>query len=219
MEWPHSEPDVNEAVWKASERFSEIGAKVQEVSLPIFLDAPAIWLAIVFTSILGMVESGGDGYWHRGYYDTYAVETFSRFAQTSMAEISPFFKMELIAGNYLRKEYHNRYYCKAQNLRRLLTEKIDELLSRVDVIATPTTPTKPPKLGQSKTLKEQAESGVGLTQNTCPLNLSGHPALSVPCGVRATLPIGLQLIGRFWHEAELLRVAYNFEQTFDWRKS
>jgi amidase len=209
---------VSDAFWKAADRLSEVGVEVQEESLPIFKDAPSIWTGVIGPSTLATMESQGEGYWHMGYYDTFQAETFGRFRKTRANELPPMLKVVLIAAAYLRDEYQNRHYCKAQNLRRLFTEKVDDLLKKVDAIATPTTAIKPLKLSSKMAIKELAKRGLGLVHNTCPFNISGHPAISFPCGVRSNLPIGFQLVGRYWEEGTLLRAAYNFEQKFDWKK-
>lgn len=219
MEWAHGEPDVNDAVCNAARRLEELGAHVEEISMPIFKDALTIWTSIIITSTLGMIESEGEGYWHRGYYNTHWAETFGRFRRTRANELPPMLKIALIVGTYLRSEYQNRYYCKAQNLRRLLTEQVDARLKKVDVIATPTTAIKPVKLKAEMDLRELVGRGLGLVHNACPFNITGHPAISIPCGMRAGLPIGLQLVGRYWEESLLFRIGYTFEQNVDWRKN
>jgi amidase len=119
---------------------------------------------------------------------------------------------------YLREKYHQRYYCKAQNLRRLLAENVDERLGEVDLIATPTTAMKPYKLKEEMNFQELAERGTAIVDNTCPFNITGHPAISIPCGMRLGLPVGLQLVGRYWEESVLFRAGYAFEQSVNWKE-
>jgi amidase len=218
-EWDHSEPDLNDAARKAADRFRELGATVEEISIPLFKEAFLIWSSIIITSTLAMVESEGEGYWHWGYYNTHWAETYGRYRRIRGNELPPMLKMALIVGAYLRDEYHNRYHCKAQNLRRLFAEQVNEQLKKYDAIATPTTAIKPVKLKAHMDLKELAQKGFGLVHNACPFNITGHPAISVPCAMRAGLPIGLQLVGRYWEESLLFRMANEFEQNVDWRKS
>ncbi len=103
------------------------------------------------------------------------------------------------------------YYSKAQNLRLALIRNMDEALREVDVLATPTTPMKAIELtgAATKDGSWRGRGAIDMSRNTCPSNLTGHPALSVPCGFgRNGLPIGLQLMGRRWDESTLFRTAY-----------
>jgi aspartyl-tRNA(Asn)/glutamyl-tRNA(Gln) amidotransferase subunit A len=105
-------------------------------------------------------------------------------------------------------------YLKAQRARQVIRAEVDAVLTRVDALLTPTTPVPAPGL------EEREVTVDGLTEDarwwlircTRPINVTGHPALSVPCGVTAAgLPIGLQLVGRFFDEATLLRIGHAFE--------
>jgi aspartyl-tRNA(Asn)/glutamyl-tRNA(Gln) amidotransferase subunit A len=106
-------------------------------------------------------------------------------------------------------------YVQAMRLRGLLVEEMSAALSEVDVLAMPTEPIPAPELFQREV---QLEDGAGdaislLIRNTGPINYTGFPAITVPCGeTPAGLPVGLQLVALPWHEAHLLRVAYAFEQ-------
>ena len=82
----------------------------------------------------------------------------------------------------------------------------------------PTTPMRAPRLEAGLGLKDLVRRSAAAGQNTSPFNLSGHPALNLPCGLRDGLPIGLQLVGRRWKESTLFQVAYAFEQSVDWER-
>lgn len=119
---------------------------------------------------------------------------------------------------------------KSINLSRMLRAAYDEALEKYDVLITPTLPylaTSHPKSGG--TPLEQIGSQVGLTSNTCQFNQTGHPAITVPCGLLeiekgalagsgTKLPVGLQIVGRWWDEDMVLRVAHAFETTNEWEK-
>jgi aspartyl-tRNA(Asn)/glutamyl-tRNA(Gln) amidotransferase subunit A len=112
-------------------------------------------------------------------------------------------------------------YLKAQEERRTIRRVFDEVLKRVDVVAIPTLPIVAPGL-------EEKEIKIGsrlemvrtvLLRFTPPANLTGLPAISLPCGFsRENMPIGLQLLGRGFEEATLLRVAYAYEQATPWHE-
>lgn len=218
MEWPGSEPDVNDAIKKAVSKFSELGASVEEVSFPILRDAPTIWTGILVPAFAATAESDGEGYGHEGYYNTHWNEFFGRSRRTKSEEFPPLVKLSLIIARYLREDYFSVHYSKAQNLRRLMRDRINALLQTYDVLALPTTPMKPTKLRDTISYIEMAKTGTFLINNTCAFNVSGHPAITIPCGIRDGLPIGLQLVSKHWAEGILLRAAYTFEQSFDWKK-
>jgi amidase len=106
------------------------------------------------------------------------------------------------------------YFAKATNLRFEACRQMERVLAEVDLLITATTPMKAfPLLAEPPGLKDMALRSAAMCQNTYPLNVTGHPALSLPVGTgEHRLPIGLQLIGRPFEEAQLLRVAHALEQ-------
>ncbi len=110
-------------------------------------------------------------------------------------------------------------YLNGQRARALLTQQARDLLTQVDVLLTPTEPVGAPRIGDDVVNIDGRAEGVvnALTRLTRPFNLTGLPAISVPCGFTSEgLPIGLQLAGRPWDEATVLRAARAFEQATDW---
>jgi aspartyl-tRNA(Asn)/glutamyl-tRNA(Gln) amidotransferase subunit A len=104
-------------------------------------------------------------------------------------------------------------YLQAQRARRLLSDDFRRALEEVDVLLAPTTPIPAPRLDEA----EAPEVRSTLLRLTSPANLAGLPALSVPCGFTgAGLPVGLQIIGRAFHEATVLRVGHAYETTAGW---
>jgi aspartyl-tRNA(Asn)/glutamyl-tRNA(Gln) amidotransferase subunit A len=112
-------------------------------------------------------------------------------------------------------------YLQAQEKRRTYTEALVKVFESVDVLAAPTLPILPPLIGQKEISLGRTREDVraALLRMTRPGNLTGLPAVSLPCGYTAdSLPVGLQLIGRHYDEATLLRVAYAYEQATPWHK-
>jgi Asp-tRNA(Asn)/Glu-tRNA(Gln) amidotransferase A subunit family amidase len=109
------------------------------------------------------------------------------------------------------------YFGKATNLRWQMRREFDALFDGVDVILTPTMPRKAFRLLQhSPRPEELAERAAGMCQNTYPTNVTGNPSLTVPCGRGENdLPIGLQIIGRNFADATVLRVGHAFETNTD----
>lgn len=110
------------------------------------------------------------------------------------------------------------HYLKAQRVRGVLREELLEVLRRVDVIVTPTVPATAPKIGERVLEIGNRKVGVdALGSLTSLFNLAGLPAISLPCGFTAAgLPVGLQIAGRLFEEATVLRVAAAYEASTDW---
>lgn len=211
------EPEVLDAFQQSIERLGKLGATSAEISIPMLDDSWAIWNGIATHSLSALLESDGEGYWRGGMCNLSWNEAFGRARRARSQDLPPFLKMLIPTGKYLRRNYHSRYYALAQNLRLVLTQHVNQAFEDVDVLAMPTTPTRALKLQDKLTFKEVVRRGARVDQNTKPFNLTGHPALNVPCGMRDGLPIGLQLTGRPWEESLLFRVAYTFEQNVDWK--
>src|SRR6202035_3753833 len=94
---------------------------------------------------------------------------------------------------YLHERYHGRLYAKAQNLRGGLRAKYDAMLQKFDALVMPSTP--------MKAHRREERSPYAMLTNTAPFDVTGHPGLSVPCGMSDGLPIGLMLIGRHFEDA------------------
>ena len=107
-------------------------------------------------------------------------------------------------------------YAKAQNLRRVLRASYDEALAQFDVLAMPTTPMKAHKYDPGLDTLGTVAHGWNMLDNTAPFNMTGHPAISIPCAKSGGLPVGLMLVGRHFDDATLLRAAHAFEERTDW---
>jgi len=117
-------------------------------------------------------------------------------------------------------------YSKAVNLTRKLKDMYDQALQEVDYLIMPTTVTPsnryPPP---NATLLEHSNASTGKLENTCAFNGSGHPALAMPIGLvpskedeKIMLPASMQIVGRYWDEVGILKVAYAWESALDWRQ-
>jgi amidase len=208
-----SEPDVDQAVRDAVKGLEAQGVSSQDVSLPMFREARAIWTALTAHSVAAMVESDGEGYWRGGWCNIGWQETFGRARRLRGHDFPPLLKMVAIEARYMMQSYFSTYYSKAQNLRMAFREEVDRLLKEYDALALPTIPMKPVKLlTEPLGLQAMGSRIASISRNTLPFNLTGHPAISVPCGPKGSLPIGLQLVGRHWQESALFRLAHAVER-------
>lgn len=215
----NSEKDVDAKVKDAAKRFGKLGAKVEEVSIPMHLVGHAIWTPI---GVEGLTQTmmWGDGY-GVSRPDLYVTSLMDfhhgwRYRANELSETTKLFTM---LGTYIHRQHGVRYYGKSVNLVRRLTAAYDAALATYDLLLMPTLPIKAsPIPGPGASREEYVQRALEIIANTCPFNLTHHPAMSVPCGLSAGLPIGCMLIGKHFEEATIYRAAYAFEQSGDWKK-
>ena len=132
------------------------------------------------------------------------------FAAVREAGFGPEVKRRILLGTYaLSAGYHDKYYKKAQDARAWVKQEFDDAFDEVDVLASPTMPVLPPKLGES--LDDPLQLYL-MDANTVPVNLANLPAISVPAGAVDGLPVGLQLIGPKFGEETIIRAASAVER-------
>jgi amidase len=121
-----------------------------------------------------------------------------------------------------RRNYHGRVYAKAQNVRPTYIKAYDAVLADVDVLVMPTCLMTAPKNHRPGSYLEAVEDNLSAmnrmgSRNTLPFNYTGHPALALPVGKSsAGLPVSMQLVGRFFDDPLLMRVAYAYQHATDW---
>jgi amidase len=213
--WPGlSEKDVDECVTQAAHAFAGSGAEVKTVSIPWHRDGKHIWNAIATEgATMLMVLGNGMGTNWKGHYATSLLDAYARGRLTQANDFSETVKMVMMLGRYMQDHYHGHYYAKAQNLARLLTEAYDTALRDCDLLVMPTLPMKATLIPSASASREEyADRALEMIPNTCPFDVTGHPSISVPCGMSAGLPVGMMLTGRIGEDATVLRAAHAFEQ-------
>jgi aspartyl-tRNA(Asn)/glutamyl-tRNA(Gln) amidotransferase subunit A len=199
---------IKDSINKALHKYEELGAIVEEVSLPHSEYAlPAYYLVAPAEASANLARFDGVRYGHRDFEVGNVVDMFSHSrAQGFGDEV----KRRIMLGAYaLSSGYYDAYYLKALKVRRLIANDFDKVFKDFDVIVSPTTPTTAFKLG------EQSGDPLTLYMNdilTVPVNMAGLPGISIPCGFDQGLPIGMQLIGKAFDEGTLFKAAYGFEQ-------
>ncbi len=215
--WPdRSEADVDAAVRAAAQVFADLGATVRSVSVPLHRCGHDIWNCIAVEGAAAlMVDGNAMGTNWKGQYSVSMLEAFARGRLCEADSLPDTVKFVMLMARHMREQYHGRYYAKAQNLGRVLTEAYEEAFREVDILAFPTLPMKAIPLPTSDELtpEECLTSGLGINHNTCPFNVTGHPALTLPCATSEGLPVGMTLVGPAWGEAALLRAGHAFERT------
>ena len=203
------DPEVKDKVEGAIKKLEEIGAEIIEINLPHTEYAvPVYYLIATAEASSNLARYDGVRYGFRAEGIVSLKEMYSRTREQGFGtEV----KRRIMLGTYaLSAGYYDQYYGKAQKVRSLIERDFREAFTRCDVIATPTAPTPAFKLG------EKADDPLQMYLSdiyTITANLSGVPALSLPCGLSSSgLPIGIQLIGRHFDESRLLLAAHQLEQ-------
>jgi aspartyl-tRNA(Asn)/glutamyl-tRNA(Gln) amidotransferase subunit A len=201
--------EVKESVEAAIKKFEELGAEIVEVSLPHSEYAvPVYYLIATAEASANLARFDGVRYGLRAEESYTLKDMYNRTRNEGFgAEV----KRRIMLGTYaLSAGYYDAYYGKAQKVRTLIEGDFRKAFDKCDCIATPVAPTPAFKLG------EKADNPLEMYLSdiyTITLNLAGVPGLSLPCGLSSNgLPIGLQLVGRQFDEARLLKAAYNLEQ-------
>lgn len=211
-----SEEDVDEAVTAAARSFEKVGAHVAEVSIPWHREAFALWTAIGAEGATATMIAGNSmGTNWKGYYATGLLDSFARGLREHADDLSDTTKLFALLGIYMREHYHGHYYAKAQNLARSMTAAYETALRDHDLLVMPTTPMKAtliPAPGCSR--EEYVGSALNMAGNTAPFDISGHPAMNVPCGLSQGLPVGMMLVGRIGEDATVLRAADAWQRQF-----
>jgi amidase len=214
-----SEEATDRKVRDGVEHFQAAGAITTEVSVPMHTDGYHIWTSIIIDGSANlMIKGNGFGTSWYGHYVTSLMDAYARGWHSRPNDMSETVKLTLFMGEYIHRYYHGRYYAKAQNLKRALRQAYDDVLAEHDVIVMPTIPFRATEIPAPDCSREEyVEVALNMLGNTAPFDVSGHPAISVPCGMVDGLPVGLMIVGKRYDEATVLRVAEAFEQWGDWR--
>ena len=216
---PGSEAVVDETVRVTIAALAEAGAVVQEVSIPMHFDGVRIFYGLYPEGVAQfMIQGNFMGTNWFGYYNRALAEFHGEALQKHPNGLSPAFKSVLLLGEYLRRTTFGRYYAKAQNMRPRLRDAYDAALADYDVLVMPTTPFRATLIPPSDcAIEDKVAFAMQMIGNTAQFGATGHPAISVPCGVVDDLPIGMQIVGRHLDEHIVLRVAEEVEHLSDWQ--
>ena len=207
--------DVRAAVEAALDQYRKLGATTVEVSLPNSgLSVPAYYVIAPAEASSNLARFDGVRYGHRAadYADLNDMYSKSR-AEGFGTEV----KRRILIGTYvLSHGYYDAYYLQAQKIRRLIANDFAAAFKQCDVSASPASPSVAFKFGEKSADPVQMYLSDIYTIST---NLAGLPGMSLPCGFdRASLPVGLQLIGDYFGEAKMLNVAHQYQLATDWHQ-
>lgn len=210
----NSEEIVDATVRAAIGKLEAKGAKVEEVSMPMHSAGPVIWGGIANEgAATQMMHGNAYGYNWQGYYDTSLIDIWGNAWRARPDDLSETVKLVMLVGAYMTRKYNGRYYGKAQNMRYRLVEAYDAALAKYDVLMMPTLPIRATPLPEADCSREDNITiALNMLANTCTTNVTGHPAISVPCGEADGLPIGMMIVGRKFDEPTVLRAAHACEE-------
>lgn len=207
--------DVRKAILDACEVYKQLGAVIEEVSMPQLKHAlPVYYLIATAEASANLARFDGVRYGHRSKE---APDLLRMYFNTRQEGFGPEVKRRIMLGTYaLSSGYYDAYYKKAQQVRRLIKEEFDKQFKSVDLLISPTSPSVAFEIGS----KVDDPLTMYLSDiATIPANLAGIPGISVPCGFgQANMPIGLQVLAPALSDALALKAAYAFEQATDFHK-
>ena len=190
-------PEIKTLILKAAQQFTDLGAEVDEVSLPNTAYTIPVYYLIMSSEVsANLARFDGIRFGH-------AREMFGEEA-----------KRRIMLGTFaLSTGYYDAYYLRASKVRTLLRQDFEKAFAKFDALLAPVVPIKPRKIGE----KEQEKLKLYLEDYvTGPVNLAGLPALALPCGFWHNIPMGMQLIGPQFSEKKLFEVGQAYQDVTDW---
>ena len=213
------DPQVDQAVRGAIRQYESLGAEIVEVSLPNTEHAVGVYYIVATAEAsANLARFDGVRYGHRAENVTGLLDHYGR---TRAEGFGPEVKRRIILGTFvLSSGYHDAYYLRAQKVRTLIRRDFTDAFEKVDAIICPTSPEVAFRIG------ERSDDPLRMYLAdifTIAANLAGICGISIPCGFAEVegkrLPIGLQLLGKPFQEAQLLQIAGAYEQVTDWHKA
>ena len=208
------EQPVTDALSAALNLYEQAGATIIDIELPhTELSIPVYYVIASAECSSNLSRYDGVRFGHRCDNPEDISDLFCRSRGEGFGNEV---KRRIMTGTYvLSAGYYDAYYLKAQRIRRLLRDEFRTALDQVDVIVTPTTPSPAFPLGS------RIDDPISMYLSdiyTVSVNLAGLPAISIPAGFSNGLPVGMQIIGNYFHEARLLNVAHQYQLMTDWHK-
>lgn len=208
------DPEIAALIQAAAEAYIAMGATIKEISLPnMHLSGPAYYVVAPAECSSNLARLDGVRYGHRCENPKDLTDLYMR----SRGEgFGPEVQRRIMIGTYaLSAGYYDAYYLKAQKIRRLISEDFKRAFGEVDIILGPTSPSTAFGFG------EKSKDPIAMYLSdiyTIAVNLAGLPAMSVPAGFLKGLPVGMQLIGNYFSESQLLNAAHQYQQVTDWHQ-
>jgi aspartyl-tRNA(Asn)/glutamyl-tRNA(Gln) amidotransferase subunit A len=208
-------PDVLAAVRSALAEFEKLGATLVDVSLPLTeLSIPVYYVIAPAEASSNLSRFDGVRYGHRAATYSDLTDMYKKSRSEGFGDEAT---RRIMIGTYvLSHGYYDAYYLKAQKIRRLIAQDFQTAFAQCDVIAGPVSPTVAWKIGEKS---DDPVANYLADIYTLSSSLAGLPGMSIPAGFGAGgMPVGLQLIGNYFKEAQLLGAAHQFQLATDWHQ-
>ena len=206
-------PDVRAAVDAALHQYEKLGAQLVPITLPrTELSIPVYYIIAPAEASSNLSRFDGVKFGHRADQYTDLIDMYKKTRAEGFGDEA---KRRIMVGAYvLSHGYYDAYYLQAQKIRRMIADDFQQAFTQCDVIAGPVAPTVAWKLGDKS---DDPVANYLADIFTLPASLAGLPGMSVPVGLGASgMPVGLQLIGNYLQEAQLLNVAHQFQLATPW---
>ena len=205
---------VAQLILNAKKVLESQGATCLDVALPNSeLSIPAYYVLAPAEAASNLARFDGVRY---GYRCDDPKDLFDLYGRSRGEAFGPEVKRRILVGTYVLSSGHiEAFYLKAQKIRQLIANDFKEAFAKVDVILSPTTPDIAFSIGEK--LKDPVYMYQS-DQYTISINMAGLPAISIPCGFKKNMPVGMQFIGNYFDESRLLQVAHQYQLLIDWHK-
>ncbi|XP_033746011.1 amidase-like [Pecten maximus] len=208
---------VNKCVRDKLSKLSDAGVVLKDVSIPIHNVGTDIFVPITVEGSHACGALGhGTGYLWKGYYPVSLQEAMARGSTLRPYDLPINLKMRRILGEYMRRNYQNKFYARSQNLVPVLKKAYDDALKDVDVLVMPTLSKTAGDLPTTdSSAQERLKACMEISNNLASFDATGHPALSLNAGNSELtgLPVGIQVVGRLHDDLVVLQMAYAIERT------
>lgn len=209
------DPDIKDAVYAAAKKLEEKGAIVEEFDLGMVeYTIPTYYIIAAAEASSNLERFDGVKYGYRT--DSY-TDLHNMYKKSRSEGFGPEVKRRIMLGSFvLSSGYYDAYYVKALKAKALIKRAYDKAFEKYDIILGPVAPTTALKMGES--LSDPIKMYLGDVY-TVPVNLAGLPGISLPCGYdRVGMPIGLQMVSDAFNEKTIIRAAYAYEQTREYKR-
>lgn len=213
--------EVADSIRGALAVLAEEGAVISNVSVPLHDLATVPLNALWAEGMRRTLDTNLGGAFANSYYPTSLMTAIGRAKVTNGHELPLNVKRLLLTGEYLNRYYQGRFYARAQNMKRRFIAAYDRAFDEVDVLVTPTSSVPVPDYHQPGSVRDGVEQTLfggnapdlkTIIRNTVPFNYTGHPAMSVPCGLADGRPVGIQFVAARFRDETLIQVGVAYQE-------
>lgn len=207
-------PDIANIIQENVQELRQLGVKIKDIELPsLRLSIPVYYVIASAECSSNLARFDGVRF---GYRCKDPQDITDLYLRSRTEGFGKEVKRRIIAGTYvLSAGYYDAYYLKAQKIRRLIRDEFCQALTEVDAIIAPSSPCTAFKLNE---LIDDPIAMYSSDIYTVAANLAGLPAISLPAGFIDKLPVGMQMIGNYFAESQLLNIAHKLQQITDWHQ-